>query len=243
MSDRDRLIKDAAVVVAIIKYLLIIGIIGLIVYYGAVILIILLPFMVGMILARTAIALTRQWRRLIGWMRKHIRIGRIRTQPSPGLAPRKRDNRLTIIFYYLLVIALIAVSFGLIAAAIGQLRSLARYLPDLISDESLIETVTTFLTGISARLGGLLSEDSVAMVQRILTGIQERLIQAVPGAVSATLNALGRFAGNLPAIFLALVVMLMSGHYFVTDSRSMYRFIFRNINNHQFVHKIGRAHV
>jgi sporulation integral membrane protein YtvI len=237
MNDRDKMNKDAATILVIIKYLLIFGIIGLAIYYGSTVLVVLLPFVVGLILAKTAFALGNQWKKLVRFLQKKTRIGKWFPVKAHGLSLSKRDSRPAVIFYYLVVIAMLAAVFGLITALIGQIRSLANYLPDLIRDTSLIEATTSYLADISRRLGGVLTDDSLLFIQELLTSVQAKLVEALPGIVSTMLNSIGRFLSNLPAIIIALVVILMSGHYFVSDSKSIYRFLYRNIQNRHFVRR------
>lgn len=237
MNDREKMNKDAATILVIIKYLLIFGIIGLMIYYGSTVLVVLLPFVVGLILAKTAFSLGSQWKKLIRFLREKTRIGKWFPEKASGLALTKRDIRPAIIFYYLVVIALLAAVFGVITALIGQIRSLANYLPDLIRDTSLIESATDYLADISHRLGGFLTADSLIFIRNLLTNVQGRLVEALPEVASTMLNSIGRFLSNLPAIIIALVVILMSGHYFVSDSKSIYKFLYRNIQNRHFVRR------
>lgn len=238
MDDRSKFYKDAATVLAIVKYLLIFAIIGLVVYFGASILVILIPFAIGLILARTAYMLSYQWRRFLKWLAsisgKHN--WKIAKKKS-GLAPDRSEARAAGVFYILVVIILLAALAGIIFATISQVRSLASYIPDFVKDTSLIERITSILADWSGRLGGLVDDSIINMISNSLIGLQERLIEALPDIAGGILNWAGRFLGNLPAIIIGVVVVLMSGYYFAADSRSIYKFMYRNIKDRNFVRK------
>lgn len=238
MDDRSKFYKDAATVLSIVKYLLIFAIIGLVVYFGASILVILIPFAIGLILARTAYMLSYQWRKLLKWLASVTGKHKWKiTERRSGLAPARSEARAAGVFYILVVIVLLAALVGIIAATISQVRSLASYIPDFVKDTSLIERITEILANWSGRLGGLVDESIINMISNSLLGLQEQLIAALPGIAGSVINWAGRFLGNLPAIIIGVVVVLMSGYYFAADSRSIYKFMYRNIKDRNFVRK------
>lgn len=238
MDDHGRLYKDAAAVFAIVKYLLIFAIIGLVIYFGATVLVILIPFAIGLILARTAYMLSYQWRKLLKWLASGSKKHKWKiAERVPGLAPSRSEARAAGVFYILVVIILIAALAGIIFATVSQVRSLASYIPEFVKDTSLIERITNLLAKWSVRLGGLFDESIINMISSGLISLQERLIQALPDIAGGILNFAGRLLGNLPAIIIGVVVVLMSGYYFAADSRSIYKFMYRNIKDRNFVRK------
>ncbi|MDD3197024.1 MAG: AI-2E family transporter [Eubacteriales bacterium] len=238
MNDRDKMYKDAAAVLAIVKYLLIFGIAALVIYFGASILVVLIPFAIGLILARTAYTLSAQWQKLIALMRRSKRFPiKIKPVYVRGLAPSRRQARAAGVFYILVVIMLLAALTGIIAATVSQVRSLTAYIPTFIRDTSFINKATELIRSWSERFGGFVDENMLEVITTGLLSAQERLIEALPGLAAGLLNWAGRILGNLPAIIIAIVVVLMSGYYFAADSRSIYKFMYRNVNNRQFVRK------
>ena len=57
MNDHERYIKDRATVMSIIKYLLIAGVSALLIFFALRIVSVLVPFLVGFLLAKTAHAI------------------------------------------------------------------------------------------------------------------------------------------------------------------------------------------
>ena len=98
-------------------------------------------------------------------------------------------------------------------------------------------TVVTTQLRYLANLLGFVDEQTLSMIQQSLVDWQTGLVNAIPSLASNLLNGLGSFVGNLPAIFLAIIVILLSGYYFITDSANLYRFLDRSINNKSFLEK------
>ncbi len=254
MGQPDRMMHDKATILAIIKYLLITAVVLLLIYLGFRIFAILLPFVFGFILARLAIAIVTSAKNLVydlGEGRKKRRAKRELPQTAEtssaaqtgrrklgrypqGLARSRGEKRLIIFVYILLIILIIGLFVGIILAVISQLRSLAAYLPVIFNDMDIFRRVIDYLESLSEKLGGLIQPQQLEMLENELVRLQQNLLQKVPEIVAAILNGIAGFAANLPLILFAVVVAIMSGYYFIADSRSMYVFLRRNVISKQF---------
>ncbi len=276
MSDLERIQRDKATILSIIKYVLFLLIAALVIYYGFQLFWVLLPFVIGFILAKVANTLATGWKDLLFKIkcRRRAHAKRklaqlsgtevaqtavddakksedIRTAaPLPGrrkrghypqgLARSRREIKLAVTFYVLEVIALIGLVVGVIIGSISQLRALANYLPILFRDTNLSQLLTGYLKEFSERFGGLLPAEFLQSIADEVAGLQEKLIEAMPGIASSILNSLGAFAGYLPILFFIIIVVIMSGYYFITDSRRLYVFLRRNITSKVFREKSVR---
>ncbi len=254
MGQPDRMMHDKATILAIIKYFLITAVVLLLIYLGFRIFAILLPFVFGFILARLAIAIVTSAKNLVydlGEGRKKRRAKRELPQTAEtssaaqtgrrklgrypqGLARSRGEKRLIIFVYILLIILIIGLFVGIILAVISQLRSLAAYLPVIFNDMDIFRRVIDYLENLSEKLGGLIQPQQLEMLENELVRLQQNLLQKVPEIVAAILNGIAGFAANLPLILFAVVVAIMSGYYFIADSRSMYVFLRRNVISKQF---------
>ena len=254
MGQPDRMMHDKATILAIIKYFLITAVVLLLIYLGFRIFAILLPFVFGFILARLAIAIVTSAKNLVydlGEGRKKRRAKRELPQTAEtssaaqtgrrklgrypqGLARSRGEKRLIIFVYILLIILIIGLFVGIILAVISQLRSLAAYLPVIFNDMDIFRRVIDYLESLSEKLGGLIQPQQLEMLENELVRLQQNLLQKVPEIVAAILNGIAGFAANLPLILFAVVVAIMSGYYFIADSRSMYVFLRRNVISKQF---------
>lgn len=254
MSQPDRILHDKATILAIIKYFLITAVALLLIYLGFRIFVILLPFVIGFILARLAIAIVTAAKNLIydiGEGRKRRRLSPAKPAKAEtetdapavrrklgrypqGLARSRGEKRLIIFVYILLIVVIIGLFIGVIIAVISQLRSLAAYLPAIFNDMDIFQRIIDYLKNLSDKLGGLIQPQQLDMLESELVRLQQNLLQKVPEIVAAILNGIAGFAANLPLILFAVVVAIMSGYYFIADSRSMYVFLRRNVISKQF---------
>jgi sporulation integral membrane protein YtvI len=266
MSNPERMQHDKATILSIIKYFLISIVAVIFIYAGFRLFVILLPFVFGFILARLSIAVVTAAKNQVYGIGQFLRRRRERKsapapEPAPapetqkaalpavrrklgrypqGLARSRSEKRLIIVVYVLLIVLIFGMFVGVIVAGVGQLRSLAAYLPDLFSNTDFFLRIVDYLESLSSRLGGFIPPQYLSMLETELANLQQRILQEVPRVVTAILNGLASFAGNLPIIFFVIVVTIMSGYYFIADSRNMYIFMRRNVISKQFREKTVR---
>jgi sporulation integral membrane protein YtvI len=266
MSNPERMQHDKATILSIIKYFLISIVAVIFIYAGFRLFIILLPFVFGFILARLSIAIVTAVKNQVYDIGQFIRRRRERKsaqapEPAPapgtqkatlpavrrklgrypqGLARSRSEKRLIIVVYVLLIVLIFGMFVGVIVAGVDQLRSLANYLPEIFGDADFLLRIVDYLESLSARLGGFIPPQYLSMLENELANLQQRILQEVPRIVTAILNGIASFAGNLPIIFFVIVVIIMSGYYFISDSRNMYIFMRRNVISKQFREKTVR---
>lgn len=249
MSDPERIQRDTAAILAIIKFALYALIAAGVIYYGFRLIWILFPFVIGFILAKVAALLARKWLNLtyrLRWRPKQtdgspaaqpVR----KKQPYPrGLAKSRHETKTALGFFTAEVIAVIALLIGVLIASFNQLRSLAEFLPKFVAESDLGARLTALISDISERLGGVFQADFLTEINAQLDALKQRLLAAVPDIASAILNGLGAFAGYLPIFFMIVIVIIMSGYYFIADNRRIYRFLRKNITSASFRQKTIR---
>ncbi len=275
MDDQDRLRRDTATIVRIIKYLLIMAIVLLGVYFGLRMVVILLPLIIGFILAETSITLANQLHRLTrhwaeysrhpGASRRNRRdadalqkaaaedstaedkaagtaSGRYVAHPRrPLIGKWPERTRPAITIYVLIVILFFALMAGILFIAFSQLRSLTTYLTAFfarrhVADE-LVASLHSFLLQMS---GGLMTDATINAVQSQIESILRDLVQRIPSLLTSLVNRFGEFVADLPIILFTLVVVIMSGYYFISDSKSVTAFVRRNVPHTSFREKTGR---
>lgn len=264
MNKPDRLLHDKATILSIIKYFLILIVAAILIYVGFRLFIILLPFVFGFILARLSIAIVTAAKNQIYDISQFLHRHReqkiapplqadqkTETAPPPavrrklgrypqGLARSRSEKRLIILVYILLIVLIFGMFVGVIVAGVSQLRSLAAYLPEIFGNTDFFLRIVDYLGNLSDKLGGFIPPQYLTMLETELAGLQQRILQEVPRIVTAILNGIAGFVGNLPVVFFVIVVTIMSGYYFIADSRSMYIFLRRNVISKQFREKTVR---
>lgn len=269
MPETNKIQRDQATILAIIKYVLITAIAIGVIYLSFRLFILVLPFIAGLVLARTSIAMANKVHPL---MIKSKTGGKIQPgtpgQPkAPGqrLARKSKQETATeaivpddqetgalpeldappallnvrwaVSIYVILVIVLIAMVAAIIFASIAQLRELATFIPKFLSETDFSTLLIAPIRGLEGLLGDFLDNKTLAMIQQALVDWQNGLLDSIPKLVTVILNSLGGFVGSLPAVFLTIIVILLSGYYFITDSANLYRFLDRSINNKAFLEK------
>ena len=249
MTDPERIQRDKAAILAIIKFALYALIAAGVIYYGFRLLWILFPFVIGFILAKVAALLARQWMDLTYRISHRKRqANNISATPAQskkvgrprGLALSRREIKTAIVFYTMEVVAVIALLSGVLIASFRQLRSLAMFLPKFVAESDLGARLTLLISDLSERLGGIFQADFLTEINLQLDELKQRLLAAVPDIASAILNGLGAFAGYMPIFFMFVIVVIMSGYYFISDSRRIFTFFRRNITSASFRRKTIR---
>ena len=249
MTVPDKVQRDKATILAIIKYALIAAVAAGVIYYGFRLILILMPFVIGFVLARAASLLARKWLALIRHIRDRVQQIRLKAgKGSPvkrlpstrGLAKSRAEIRLAVVIYVFLVIAVTGLLVGVVIGGFNQLRSLAEFLPGFVAQADLSNLVDQLVVRLSEIFGGYLEINFLDTINEWLVNFQLELRNAVPGLVTKILNGLAAFAGYLPTLFLIIIVVIMSGYYFIADSRRLFRFIRRNITSSGFRQKTLR---
>lgn len=266
MPETTKTQRDLATIIAIIKYLLISALVIALVYLSFRLFILLLPFVAGLVLARSAISLASrvhppkppaakppapQAGTSLESQSHAADRSSLTSQPAetgsdhvPPADPEALSSppaallniRWAVAIYIILVIALIALVAGIIFISITQLRELATYVPQFLSQTDIATVVTDQMRHLAGLLG-FVDEQTLIVIQQSLVEWQTGLVNAIPSLATTLLNGLGSFVGNLPAIFLAIIVILLSGYYFISDSANLYHFLDRSLNNKSFLKK------
>ncbi|NCA98202.1 MAG: AI-2E family transporter [Clostridia bacterium] len=257
MPESGKVQRDLATIITIIKYLLISALVIALVYLSFRLFILLLPFVAGLVLARSAIALANR----IHPPKPPVSLptskkGKIPPEPRPETSAQTPAGpeltatpanlssppvallniRWAVAIYIILVFALIALVAGIIFISITQLRELATYVPQFLSQTDIATVVTDQMRRLTNLLG-IVDEQTLTVIQQSLVEWQTGLVNAFPTLATKLLNSLGSFVGNLPAIFLTIIVILLSGYYFISDSANLYLFLDRSLNNKSFLKK------
>ncbi len=245
MPDLEGLQRDKATILRIIKYTLYILIIGIVVYYGFRLVIIMLPFIIGFVLAKVASMLAKRWLNLVYRIRHRkskdstAQNQGLRKYPR-GLAKSKKEITVAIVIYIIEVIIVTIMIVGIFIGAFNQLRSLAAFLPDFVAKSDIFGRISALINDFSITLGGFLDTEFITAINEQLTAFKSQIVQAVPDIATSILSGLADFAGYLPILILIIIVVIMSGYYFIADSRRLFLFIRRNITSSDFRKKTLR---
>ncbi len=157
----------------------------------------------------------------------------------PSLSkPRKPfKTRLTLVVYAVLIVLILGALTWSMIALIDQLQAAAVRIPKWFEGETLPERIEGIVRNFSEEQGGFLSENMVAYVITYTEDLLDKLQAQIPEFATTVVKALPSFFGNIPIIMFFVIVIIMSGVYFITDGKKLLRFFARNIRNRMFRHK------
>lgn len=203
MTEQERYERDKASVISMIRFILMALIIVAICFLATRIAMILIPFLIGFLLARAAYAIANP---LVDLFTKNAKS---RTK----VLKAKRITAST--FYYILLILITAGASYIIYLLIGQLANATNAIVAFASTfdpariyNDLMEKVSSFNV----------DETFSSALMSILSALGTRIAGAVPGMLTSIVNSILGTIGNIPyGIFVAICV-IFSGHYFINDT-------------------------
>lgn len=259
MANPEQIRQDQATILAIVKHILVFTVIGLFLYIGYKALIVLIPFIIGFILARVA------WKLIVGarliWNR--LRRGNkpalekdqtnvpkevaevLKTEVpivedgehivTPKLTKADRhDRRLKLIVYFILILLIFGLLAGVLIIAVGQMRSILAAVPALLESRDLSAQVMGLIDRVASAFGGLASPTIRASIQSWVENLQQQAVTRIPEIAAAILGWLGNTLASLPMAVFYVIVIILSGYYFIMDTEALRRFLRRNVTSRLF---------
>lgn len=217
MTDEERYLKDKATVMAIIKYILIILILAAVVIFATKITAIMMPFLVGFLIAKTSHSIATQI-----------------CKSLPGDFSSKKRKKISLVVYGILValiVIILLLASGLIALqAFNAFKNATSYVTGF--DYSSINFRS--FEKLSQENGGFITEDIISSLEDAALGILTTVLNYIPTIVKNIITGIISWLGNLPYIFFLFVSCILSGHYFLKDTSNVLRIYYRTIPNRTF---------
>ena len=229
MNDVERYNRDRASVMSMIKFILIVGITVAICYFARVVVIILVPFLIGFMLAKTANLIATPISKVFDKNPQNIKPGR-----------KKSTRTKTALVCYVILNVILVIS--VVVLCIGLLWQANTILNRLSSASMNFDPRSSFDKGILNRFsvanGGFLTEDMIASLGADIDGIGQNIVAALPTFIRSSLSKIWKLIGNLPyAIFFVISIML-SGFYFINDGPAVLKFFAKNTPNRKFRNRV-----
>ena len=229
MNDLERYNRDKASVMSMLKFILAVGITVGLLYVGKIVAIILIPFLIGFILAKTSDIIAKPLSKLFDKDAKKIRPGR-----------RKSTHTKTALVVY--VILNIFVFIIIVLTFIGlvyQANSLLVTLADAAKSFKPTELFSThILDRFSESNGGFLTDDMMASIESSIANMGQTLAKNIPTFVSSAFSKIWKLIGNLPYGVFVVICVILSGFYFINDAPAVLKFYVKNTPNKTFRNRI-----
>jgi len=267
MDDNLRYRKDKATVIAIIKYILYILIAAAVLYFSSKVLVLLFPFLIGFVLAKASrhisnsiVRLQVHFKKSLGRQprelavpslaiegaalkierekksRKKSKILSILFPPKKRKILSKRSKIAVVVYVVLLVISLLALASATTALVIQTKKVISNF-PTWITKSDYVGIVISWVSQFSTEKGGFLSPDQIVSITEYVTNVKTSVTNMLPGIVTNVLSGIITMVGDIPMILFTFIVIIMSGFYFLTDSKMVFEFLSRNIKSRTFRHR------
>ena len=229
MNDIERYQKDRASVMSMIKFILMVAIIVALGYVGKIVAVILIPFLIGFLLAKTSDMMAKPVAKAFDKDPK-------KTKPGH----RKSTHTKTAIVMYVILniflcIFIIITCIGLIYQANNLLVTLAEAATTIKPSEMLD---TQILTRFSVENGGFLTEDMMLSIRENVSNMGQTIIKSIPQVISSSLTTVWELVGNLPYAVFFVISILLSGFYFINDGPTVLKAFVKNTPNRKFRNRI-----
>ena len=229
LNDIERYNRDRASVMSMLKFILMVVIIVACLYVGKIIAVILVPFLIGFIMAKTSDLIAKPLSKHFDQDPKKIKAGR-----------RKSTHTKTALVIY--VILIIFVCIMIILTCIGlvyQVNSILVSLAEASKTLNPAEMINTqVLERFSVENGGFITEEMMLSLQENVNNMGQTIVKSVPQVVSSTLSAIWKLVGNLPYGVFFVISIILSGFYFINDGPTVLKLFVKNTPNRKFRNRV-----
>jgi len=150
---------------------------------------------------------------------------------------QSRRTKVSVVIYVLLLIVTSALLVSAATALVVQANRVLSAFPKWLNQSDYMSVVLTWIQQFSVEKGGFFSAEQITGITDYVMNLRSGITDMLPGFVSGVLRGIIAFAGNIPMILFYIIVIIMSGFYFLTDSRLVFDFLSRNIKSRTFRHK------
>ena len=229
MNDLERYNRDKASVMSMLKFILAVGITVGLLYVGKIVAIILVPFLIGFLLAKTSDIIAKPLSKLFDKDAKKIRPGR----------RKSTHTKTALVIYVILNIFVFIIIVLTFIGLVYQANSLLVTLADAAKSFKPSELFSThILDRFSESNGGFLTDDMMASIESSIADMGQTLAKNIPTFVSSAFTKIWKLIGNLPYGVFVVICVILSGFYFINDAPAVLKFYVRNTPNKTFRNRI-----
>ena len=198
-------------------------------YVGRIIAVILVPFLLGFLLAKTSVILAKPVSGLFDKDPTKIKAGK-----------KKSTHTKTALVVYVILnifvcIAIIFICIGLVYQANSLLISITEATRSFKPTEVLD---TQIISRFSVENGGFLTAEMAESLRENVANMGQTLVKNIPQLISSSLSAVWKLVGNLPYAVFFVISIILSGFYFINDGPSVLKFFVKNTPNRKFRNRV-----
>lgn len=227
MDNRTK--ADLAFILSFIKHLLLLILIAVLLFIGSRALVILAPILFALVLSQAAVT--------IG---KFILKFRQKSDAAHALTehPHRVQKKLSVFVYIVILLLLLALIGGLMYYLVSIIRYVYYQFPNLIRESEILEKISSIFNDSNRLLGIELDPTISTKIEESVISVAQKIIAALPGVLAAMLQYVSKMISGLPRTILVLLITVMAGYYFITESNKLYALLLRFIPDRIFVRKL-----
>ena len=218
MNESERYTRDKAAVMSMIKFILIVLIFCAIAFCATKIVVVLVPFLIGFLLAKTSFAIA----------------GLFVDKDMKKAAAKKRRKKIAIIVYVILLIIIAIALIWCCFSLVGQIMRAVDSLTRLANEFDIQEWGNALVEKVSSIDTRFMTQGMKDSLENNLVSLWGNMVAKIPAVLSAVLAAIWGLIGNIPYGIFVVICVILSGYYFINDGSKVLRFYMKNVPNRQF---------
>ena len=212
-----------------LKFILTVAIIVALCYAGKIVAVILVPFLIGFLLAKTSVLIAKPISKRFDNNPSLIRPGK----------KKSTHTKVALVVYVILniivFILIVLTCIGLVYQANNMLVTIADISRTFKPSEMINAQV---LEQYSVDNGGFLTEEMIASLEENIVNMGQTVVKNVPQIVSAAFAKVWNLIGNLPYAVFFVISIVLSGFYFIYEGPVVMKFFVRNTPNRKFRNRV-----
>ena len=157
--------------------------------------------------------------------------------PQKKKKPLSKRSRIAVVIYVILLVISLAALITAATALVIQAKKIINNFPSWITQSDYVGLVVNWISQFSTANGGFLSTEQLVSITEYINNIKVSVTNMLPGMVTSILTGVITMVGDIPMLLFSVIVIIMSGFYFLTDSKMVFEFLSRNIKSRTFRHK------
>ena len=218
MTDLERYNKDKATVMSMVKFILMILIIAALLFIAARLVTVMVPFLIGFLLAKTSYAIATP----------------IAKKFSPAAKYKETKRKLSVAVYCVLMV-IIAILIVLCCSMLySQCLKAIGALTNFATNFDVANFSSQFIRRFSSDNGGFLTPEIIQTIEDSLYKSVDIFVERVPSIVTGVLSSIWAMVGNIPYGIFVVICVILSGYYFINDGPNVLKTYMKNVPNKSF---------
>ncbi|HHV42101.1 MAG TPA: AI-2E family transporter [Clostridiaceae bacterium] len=220
---------DLSFILSFIKHFLVLALIVVALIIGSKALVILIPILFALVLSQASVTISRLL----------LKLRRKDPADQPSLKNPFRRQRLVSVFIYIIILLLLlALIGGITYYLVNILRYVYVQFPNIIRESDIINKISEMFRNGRGPFGIELNPELSSRIEESIISFVQRIISALPQVLANILQYISKMLSAMPYFILVLVITVMAGFYFITQSDRLYRLMLRFIPDRFFVRKL-----